>query len=180
MARVVAEISPAFKGGTTKAPQLLDPQTRESLKQMESHFRREITLGEDLELKDALVHSMINWDWALPPTASSSVIDSLVSQLKRLPKGGFKNYSTIAAKIDQHWAQIISRYETVDVTGDLDQIGRRIDDAFDAFDLTKSSGWSSRVLPGTKEVWSKGPNRIRIEEWVRARLLIHTVLGPRS
>jgi len=178
MARVVAEISPAFKGGTTTQPQLLDPQTRESLKQMESHFRREVTLKGDLELKDALVHSSINWDWALPPTSSSAVIDSLVSQLKRLPKGGFKNYSTIAAKIDRHWAQIISRYETVDVTGDLDRIGCRIDDAFDAFDLTKSSGWSSRVLPGTKEVWSKGPNRIRIEEWVRARLLVHTVLGP--
>ena len=178
MARVVAEISPSFKGGTTTQPQRLDQQIRASLERLEVEFRRELAETQDPKLIEALLHAPISWDSALPPTSNQAVKDSLVSQLKRLGKGGFKCYSRVAASIEEHWSRIISRYDTADITGDLDKLHSRIDDAFDALDLSKSSGWSSRVVPGTKEAWSAGSNRARIEEWIRARMLIHTVLGP--
>jgi hypothetical protein len=179
MARVVAEISPSFKGGTTTQPQRLDPNFKAALERVEAEFRREAVATQDPKLIEAMLHAPVSWDWALPPTSSANIKDSLVSQLKRLRKGGFRNYPKVASTIDEHWSQVLSRYDTADVTGDLDNLTDRITDAFSALDLKKSSGWSSRVIPGTKEIWSAGSNRARIEEWVRARLMIHIVLGSR-
>lgn len=177
MATVVAEISPTFKGGTTSQPQRFEDQVRDCLERMEKNFRKEASQSSDPEERNLPNNAPVNWDWALPPTSSSAVRQSLVSQLRRLERGGFKDYPYIASKIDELWPSILDRYSPVNVDGDLDGLSGRISDAFSSLDLTKSSGWSARVIPGTKQVWSEGSNRIRIEEWVRARLLIHTALG---
>jgi hypothetical protein len=179
MARVVAEISPAFKGGATAQPQKLDEHTVASLQRVEARIRQELAETRDPRMMESLQQPPVNWDWALPPTNSHAVRDSLVSQLRRIRKGGFKNYPEIHQAVVRHWPSILWRYEEVDVTGDLDNISQRINDAFSSLDLTKSSGWSARVIPGTKQAWSEGSNRARIEEWVKARLLIHAVLGSR-
>lgn len=178
MATVVAEISPTFKGGTTSQPQRFDDQVRDCIERMEKNFRKEASQSSDPEERNIPNNPPVKWDWALPPTSSAAVRQSLVSQLRRLEKGGFKDYPAIAAQIEKQWPSILARYGIVNVEGDLDGLSGRITDAFNSLDLTKSSGWSARVVPGTKQVWSEGSNRTRIEEWVRARLLIHTAFGP--
>jgi len=179
MARRVANISPQGKGATTNEPQRFGDAMRDSLRALEQKMRDEelLSRGRKPRITEPLP-PLLSWDWALPPTGPRAIKDSLLTQLRRLEAGGFSDIELVAKKVEEHWPAMLARYSRVDVTGCLDNLTSSLNYAFDSFDLTKSTGWSARVVQGSKSVWKEGNNRARIEEWVRCRFLVHLAIGP--
>lgn len=105
-----------------------------------------------------------------PPSGPEAVKQSLRANCARLQQGDWTHFLE-DPEFNTTFQEFVSAYpETQAFTlGSLDQ---RIESYLDSMDATKSAGWSSRYLPGTKGAWREQPDLVKYLVMCRIALRI--------